>query len=298
MPDSEKSKKGRVGTIARRTFLIGSAAVAGGVAFGTFKFKAPHPNPLHESLGPGESAITPFVKIDSSGVTLITPRADKGQGAYSIQAHLIAEELDIDPHTVRLSPGLPAPAYYNGAVLAEGSPFPSHDESWVAERVRGFLEVPSKWIGMQMTGGSSTVPDGFERLRTAGCVARETLKAAASQQTGVPRSELFTENGEVVTPAGERIPYTRLAEVAATVEPVTDVTLRPESEWKLLGKETLRTDIVAKSTGTMEYGIDLSLEGMVYAAVRTNPGIGGAVESYDASAAEAMSGSRFRMASA
>jgi len=286
----ETHKKSRVGTIARRSFLIGSAAVVGGVAFGIYKYKTPHDNPLLKNLAEGEVAITPFVKIDSSGVTLITPRADKGQGAYSIQAYLIAEELDIDPHSVRLSPGLPDPAYYNGAIFEEGSPLPSYDDSWVAERVRGALEVPPKLLGMQMTGGSSTVPDGFERLRTAGCVARETLKEAAAQKTGVARAELSTEDGAVVMPSGERLAYTELAEIAATIEPITDVGLRPESDWKHLGKEVRRTDIVAKSTGTFEYGIDLHFDDMVYAAVRTNPGLGGEVESYDASVAESMRG--------
>ncbi len=73
-----------VGKIARRTFLIGSAAIAGGVAFGAYLVNRPIPNPLLDDLGEGEAAITPFVKITSDGVTLITPRADKGQGSYSI----------------------------------------------------------------------------------------------------------------------------------------------------------------------------------------------------------------------
>ena len=85
-----------VGKIARRTFLIGSAAIAGGVAFGAYMVNRPIPNPLLDDLADGEAAITPFIKITQEGVTLITPRADKGQGSYSIQAHLIAEELDIE----------------------------------------------------------------------------------------------------------------------------------------------------------------------------------------------------------
>ena len=103
---------GKLGTITRRTFLIGSAAIAGGVAFGTFMVKRPIPNPLLDDLAEGEAAITPFVKINANGITLITPRADKGQGSYSMQANLIAEELDIDPASAVITPGLPGPAYY------------------------------------------------------------------------------------------------------------------------------------------------------------------------------------------
>ena len=82
---------GRIKTIARRSFLIGSAAIVGGVAFGTYMYKREVDNPLLADLKPGEAAFNPFVKIDANGITLITPRADVGQGAYSIQAHLIAE---------------------------------------------------------------------------------------------------------------------------------------------------------------------------------------------------------------
>ena len=99
----------RLGKIARRTFLIGSAAVVGGVAFGVYKYRSEGENPLLDDLGPDEAAITPYVKIDENGITLITPRADKGQGAYSIQAALIAEELDVDLDQINIDPGPPKP---------------------------------------------------------------------------------------------------------------------------------------------------------------------------------------------
>ncbi len=281
---------GRLGTVTRRTFLIGSAAVAGGVAFGTYMVKRPLPNPLLDDLAEGEAAITPYVKIDADGVTLITPRADKGQGAYSIQAHLIAEELDVDPHSVRLTPGLPGPAYYNANVLKEGSPFPQYDESWMAQRVRGLMELPAKLMGMQMTGGSTTTPEAYEKLRMAGAVARETLKEAAARQTGVARSMLSTEDGHVVTPSGDRLAYADLASLAADIRPVTNVELRPPEDWTRLGRSVERVDIVAKSTGTLDYGIDLDFDDMLHASVRTNPGMGGALVSFDASAAESMRG--------
>ena len=86
---------GALGTITRRTFLIGSAAIAGGVAFGTYMFKRPVPNPLLDDLADGEAAITPFVKINADGITLVTPRADKGQGSYSMQANLILSLIHI-----------------------------------------------------------------------------------------------------------------------------------------------------------------------------------------------------------
>ena len=54
---------GRIKTIARRSFLIGSAAILGGVAFGAYTVARELPNPLLKGLGPDEAALTPFVKI-------------------------------------------------------------------------------------------------------------------------------------------------------------------------------------------------------------------------------------------
>ena len=67
-----------IGKLARRTFLIGSAAVVGGVAFGAYYVTRPAPAPA----APSEdmTMLTPFVFIDASGVTLIAPRAEMGQG--------------------------------------------------------------------------------------------------------------------------------------------------------------------------------------------------------------------------
>lgn len=265
-----------VAKIARRTFLIGSAVIVGGVAFGYYKYKTPYPNPLEDDLGEGEAAITPFVKIDQDGVTLITPRADKGQGAYSIQTYLLAEELDVDPLTVRTSVGVPSPAYYNGAVLDESAP--------------GLGDILGKLMGLQITGGSSTVPDMYDRLREAGAVARETLKKAAATLHDVKIADLRTKDGHVVLPGGEKVSYAALAQVAARVKPVNDVVLRDPAAWRYLGKPMRRTDIVAKSTGTQVYGIDLRFDDMLYASVRANPGMGGEVDAFDASTAEAMRG--------
>lgn len=279
-----------IGKIARRTFLVGSAAVVGGVVFGYYKYKSPVANPLLDTLREGEAALTPYVRINAQGITLITPRADSGQGAYSVQAALIAEELDVELDQIRVDPGMPSPAYYNTALSNDAAPFRSTDDGFVAETARGVLDAMIKFTGLQITGGSTTVPDSFDKLRMAGAVARETLKAAAAQRTGVAVRDLKTARGAVELPTGETLSYMELAAEAATIEPVTDVTLRDPATWRLIGKSIERIDIVAKSTGTQAYGIDFELENMVYASVRTNPRRGGGVNRYDASVAKDMRG--------
>ena len=188
------------------------------------------------------------------------------------------------------SRGPPSRAYYNGAVLAEGFPLASTNDGFIARQGRALGGAVAKLIGLQITGGSSTVPDAYVKLRAAGAVARQMLMAAAARRTGIDLSELRTERGAVITPSGERIAYTSLGAEAALMDPPRNVALKDPSEWRLLGKPMQRLDIVEKSTGTAQYGIDLRLPGMVYATVRTNPRIGGTVLKIEDAAAKAARG--------
>ena len=281
---------GRVKTIARRTFLIGSAAVLGGVAFGAYLYKRPIENPLLSDLDDGEAALTEYVRISPDGVTLITPRADKGQGAYHVQAILIAEELDIDLDQVTIEPGPPSPAYYNTALSEEAPGFMPTDEGFGANSMRSIMDAAMKVFGVQVTGGSTTVADSWEKLRVAGAVARETLKAAASIQSGVDVADIVTERGAAILPDGTQIAYSDLAVTAAGIDPVDEVVLKEPSAWRYIGKPMQRFDTIQKSTGTQEYGIDVELDGMVHATVVTNPRKGGETWWYKAEEALAMRG--------
>jgi isoquinoline 1-oxidoreductase subunit beta len=278
------------GTIVRRTFLIGTAAVAGGVAFGIYAYKRVPTNPLVKNLRTGQTALTPYVRVDQSGVTIITPRADVGQGAYSVQAALVAEEMDLAWEEIKVDPGPPSGAYYNGKVLAEGLPFAATDNGLLARDARILGDVVAKFLRLQVTGGSSTVADAYEKMRVAGAVAREVLLLAAAKQTGIAKADLRTNNGAVVTPDGKSLSYVSLAATAADIDPPATVTLKPESEWRYLGRPMQRLDMVAKCTGTAVFGLDLKFPGMVYATVRTNPRLGGGMKNYDSSAAEASKG--------
>ena len=61
---------GKLRTIARRTFLIGSAAIAGGVAFGVWQVKKTPHNPLKDGAPEGAATFNPWVLIDAQGIVL------------------------------------------------------------------------------------------------------------------------------------------------------------------------------------------------------------------------------------
>ena len=280
----------KLATIARRTFLIGTGAAIAGLAVGTYLYRRDPTNPLLKNLPEGATTFNPYLRIDASGITLITPRADIGQGAYSVQAALIAEELDLAWGQFKVEPGPPSAAYFNGKVLAEGFPIAATSDSFMARGGRVAGEVMGKLAGVQITGGSSTVADAFDKLRVAGAVARQMLLTAASQQTNVPLNQLKTRDGNVLLPDGKMLSYVSLAAAAGKLSPPSDVALKPAGEWRLLGKPMLRLDIVDKSTGRATYGIDLRMPGMVYATVRANPRLGGGVVRFDDSKAKSAKG--------
>lgn len=277
----------RFGKIARRTFLIGSAAIVGGVAFGVYKIRQTPPNPLQ--AGPGEAALNPFVFIDQSGVTLIAPRAEMGQGVRTTWAALIAEELDVELDDIRVLHGPPAKAYYNSALMGEALPNKGYDVSGFMHSVGEAMGEMGKLLNAQITGGSTSMKDGFERMRQAGASARETLKQAAADRLGVTRDQLQTAKGMVIAPDGTQIAYADLAEAAAEISP-PKVALRDPSQWRLLGTPQPRVDMVEKVTGTAEFGIDVRPEGLKFASLRINPHLGGGMTGYDATAALAMPG--------
>jgi isoquinoline 1-oxidoreductase beta subunit len=158
------------------------------------------------------------------------------------------------------------------------------------DMAEGAVNSVMKVMGLQITGGSTSVPDQFEKLRLAGASARETIKAVVAEREGVAVTDLTTATGNVILPDGQKIPYTSLAANLAGAEVVQDVPLRDPSQWRYLGKPMQRIDMLAKSTGTQDYGIDASVEGMVHATVLMNPAQGGGMSGYDASEALAMRG--------
>jgi isoquinoline 1-oxidoreductase beta subunit len=83
-----------------------------------------------------------------------------------------------------------------------------------------------------------------------------------------------------------------VAEAAAKLTPPADVPLKDPKDWKLIGKPVKRLDTAPKVTGAKVYGADLSLPGMLNAAIKDSPVFGGKVKSFEAAKVAGMPGVR------
>src|SRR5262245_18613906 len=244
-------------TVSRRSFVKASSAVsAGGLLMG-----------VSIASGPARAAGTLYTPnawvhiADDNTITLISARSEMGQGVYTSMPMLIAEELNVDLKRVKVAIAPPNTKLYGNPLLG----------------------------GPQLTGGSTSVRDGWEKLRVAGAQVREMLISAAAAKWNVDRSTLKAENGMVVG-AGKKGTYGQLAE-AASQQPVPEkVAIKDPSEFRIVGKRITRLDTPAKCNGTAVFGIDVMLPGLVYASLEQSPVLGGTVKSFDASAAKGMPG--------
>jgi isoquinoline 1-oxidoreductase subunit beta len=281
-----------LGKIARRTFLIGAAAIGGGMAVGYYFYARPKGNPL-ETLVKGEwTTFNPYVMIEASGkIILIAPRAEMGQGIHTTLAALVAEELEVSLDQVEVQHGPASGAYFNSAAIAEGAPFARFENGTLAQTMRAVMGGMGKAISLQITGGSSSTIDAFEKMRLAGAAAREMLKQAAAARLGVAAETLKAEKGEIFDPAsGTKIAYGELALDAAKLTPPSQIELKDRKDWKLLGKPQKRVDMRAKVTGAPIFGIDVQLPGMVFGTVKMNPNLNGKMKSFDAAEASKIPG--------
>ena len=277
--------------IARRTFLTGAVALAGGVAVGYYYYNKEAPNPLLGD-GTGDAVFNPYVKIaPDNKITIIAPRAEMGQGISTTLAALVAEELDVSLSMITVEHGPASDAYFNRAMLVQNAPVAHFDKSFGSNAFRTVMGVASKFLSVQATGSSSSTLDGFEKMRHAGAVARHLLLKAASAKLGVDATALKTENGTIIDPASnKRLTYGEIAHDAATLPVPADVALRDPATWKILGKSQPRVDMLPKVTGAPIFGIDIRLPDMLYATVRMNPRLGGKMTSMDPADAKKITG--------
>jgi isoquinoline 1-oxidoreductase beta subunit len=242
----------------RRSFIVTSAAVTGGLAIGFDPF-----GKQVVRAQDGSPEINAWVVIQPNDrVVIRMARSEMGQGTITGLAQLVAEELECDWNKVTYE-------------------YPTPGTSLKRKRVWGDFS----------TGGSRGIRTSHDYVRMGGATARVMLIQAAANQWKVPASECVAANSVITHKAsGRKTTYGKVAEAAARLEPPKDVKLKDPKEWKLIGKPVKRLDTVDKVNGKQVYGFDLKLPGMLNAAIKDCPVFGGKVKSFDAGRVTSMNG--------
>ena len=135
------------------------------------------------------------------------------------------------------------------------------------------------FFGLQLTGGSTSVREGYDKMRLAGAQLREMLVAAAANRWNVDASSLKAENGVVTGPGGKSATYGQLADDASRIPLPEKPAMKDPSQFRIVGKRITRLDTPAKVNGTALFGMDVKLPNMVYASIEMSPVQGGKVKS-------------------
>jgi len=251
----------------RRDFLNAGAAAGGGLLLGLtlpgFAGKS-----LSAAAGGAKSSAPRVAQLNAwlkiagdNSITVIVDRSEMGQGVYTALPMLIAEELNVDI----------------GAILVAAAPV---GDAYI-----------NPGNGGQITGTSNSVQDAWDKLRLAGAQARIMLINAAAKHWQVDPAECRAVNGTIRAP-GKVLTYGEVA-AAAAKEPIPrDVKLKPKADFKIIGKSASRIDSPGKVDGSAEFGMDVKLPGMLYAAIAQSPVLGGRIKTLDSGAAEKMPGVR------
>ena len=209
----------------------------------------------------GELGIWAVVHPDNT-ITVRIARTEMGQGTMTGLAQLVADEMDADWSQIRAEY---VPPHVNFA----------HKRAW----------------GDMSTGGSRGIRMSVDYVRKGGAVARSMLISAAAKTWKVPESECKAALGVVShAKSGKHAKFGDLAALAATLPVPTEVKVKDEKQWTIIGKSVKRVDTKPKLNGSLIYGIDVQVPGMLCATVAQCPVFGGKLVSFDAKAIEKMPG--------
>ena len=218
------------------------------------------PRPIPNPEASFEAGI--FIQVDGTGmVTVYLPRTELGQGSHTSLAMVVAEEMDLSLDQIQIEHSPIDPAY-----------------------------------GELRTGGSDSISSNFTRLRKAGSIARALLVTAAAQLWEVPYDACHTENGVVIhEETGSEFTYAELVETAAQI-PISEAAILAEpkdvEDYQIIGTPLGHQGCQEIVDGSMTYGVDVTLPGMLYATLLRCPVLRGKVSIFDASQALAIPGVR------
>ncbi len=249
--------------VSRRHFMAGMFSAGAFVVAARFVPESLLAQTASFRTAADTAALNPsiYLGIDPDGtVHIVTHRSEMGTGIRTSLPMVAADELDADWARVKIVQGIGDARY-----------------------------------GDQNTDGSKSIRDFFDAFRQAGASARAMLVQAAAAQWQVPAAECETGLHEVLHKAsGRRAPYGSLVPAAAklSVPAAATLTLKPRSAWRYIGKDRALYDLSDIVSGKAVFGMDVKVDGMVYASIEHPPVLGATLKSMDDKAALAVRGVR------
>jgi nicotinate dehydrogenase subunit B len=239
-------------TQSRRDFLKNSGSLI--VGFGATSFlpgalRAQGPFATHAShIDPNR--LGSWLAVDAEGsITAYTGKCDFGQGIFTAQTQLVAEELCVAISRVKL-------------VQCDTAICPDQGT----------------------TSGSQSTPTNFndESLALAAATAREALLNFAADRFAEPVDTLDVTDGVVTNKTGGRVSYAELVQGKYLNLPLNKSARRRSPErWTTLGKPVRSLDRASLMTGTFEFVHHVRLPEMLHARVVRPPRMGSTVENVD-----------------
>src|SRR3984893_1471178 len=220
---------------SRRSFLIaamGAGVVLGYVRCGLAAVELPSPSGITPS---GLFEPTIWYGIDRSGlITVNIIRAEMGQHVGTALARIVADELEATWADVRI-------------VHVDSDP---------------------KW-GLMVTGGSWSVWQSFPTMSQAGAAGRLALIEEGARLLGVS-PEACIARDSAVSAGPTSIAYRDIVARGDlrrhyTPEQLAAMPIKPASERRLVGHDAIAIDVPPKTDGEARYGLDATVEGMIYA---------------------------------
>ena len=240
----------------RRKFLKASVASAGGLMI-SFSWLGTA-TAMDESKDSTPVKLNSYLYVAPDGtITAMVPNPEFGQNVMTSMPMILAEEMDADwSHII--------------AKQAEYQP----DE-----------------FERQFTGGSQSIRRGWQSLRMAGAGAKHMLLMAAAAKWQVPTAQLTAKNSVIShTATGNSATFGELAADAALMQLPSDITLKANTDFSLIGQSQTNVEGHKIVTGKPLFGIDYKSKDMLIAGLVHAPAFGKTLKDADLASIKEMPG--------
>lgn len=236
-------------TLTRRKFIQLSSAAGAFLVIGCLPDAQGNESMISElTSDPAQVDLNQFISIGKDGsIILFNHRPEMGQGTFQSIPMILAEELEVTMDQIEIRQSVASRELY----------------------------------GSQMVVGSRSIQTEFEKLRKMGAAARELLKQAAANKWNVKIDQCKAVSGTVVSSSGKTYTYGELVEEAGKGKPNDNPPLKKPSDFSIIGTAVPRADIPSKTNGKAQFGIDITVPGMLYASIERSPQFLGKVKSFN-----------------